>query len=452
MDKNQIIEYLKEKNIDKIKFAFADIDGILRGKVIYKQKFIDGLEDGYGFCDVVFGWDSSDTCYDNTQLTGWQTGYPDRPCRIDLNTFRTVPWQDNIPFFIGDFSKADGTDLHTCPRSLLKKIIAQSDEMGFYPEFAQEFEWFNFNETPQALQDKSFTKIQPLTPGMFGYSILRTSQQSAYYYDLFNLLGQFDVTLEGLHTETGPGVYEAAILHDHVLSAADKAVLFKTAVKEIASQHGIMASFMAKWTDTLPGCSGHIHQSLWSTDKKQNLFYSAADAHNMSDTFKHYLAGQLYCLPHLLPMYAPTINSYKRLVEGAWAPTTITWGFDNRTAALRVLHPSKNYTRLETRIPGSDSNPYLAMSAALASGLYGIKNKLPLEIDPTVGNGYQDTKNGKLQPNLYEAATDMKNSPIAKELFGEGFVEHFTQTRLWEWKQFAKHVTDWELKRYFEII
>jgi glutamine synthetase len=209
---------------------------------------------------------------------------------------------------------------------------------------------------------------------------------------------------------------------------------------------------MAKWTDSLPGCSGHIHQSLWDKGKTKNLFYSAGDAHNMSDTMKHYLAGQLYCLPHLLPMYAPTINSYKRLVEGAWAPTTVTWGFDNRTAALRVLHPSEKYTRLETRIPGSDCNPYLAMAAALASGLYGIKNKLPLDILPTVGNGYRDTKNDKLQPNLYEAATDMKNSAIAKELFGEGFVEHFTQTRLWEWKQFAKHVTDWELKRYFEII
>ncbi|OCX53359.1 glutamine synthetase [Mucilaginibacter sp. PPCGB 2223] len=452
MTKDQVIEYLKEKDIDKIKFAFADIDGVLRGKIIHKQKFIDGLQDGYGFCDVVFGWDSSDVCYDNTTITGWHTGYPDRPCRIDLDTFRTVPWEDDIPFFLADFSKAGGSDLHTCPRSLLKKIVAQSQEMGYHAEFAQEFEWFNFCETAKTLQEKSFTKIETMTPGMFGYSVLRTSQQSGYYYDLFNLLQKFDVTLEGLHTETGPGVYEAAILHDEVLRAADKAVLFKTAVKEIANRHGIMASFMAKWIDTLPGCSGHIHQSLWTKDKSKNLFYNAGDAHDMSETMKHYLAGQLYCLPHVLAMYAPTVNSYKRLVEGAWAPTTITWGFDNRTAALRVLHPSEKYTRLETRIPGSDTNPYLAIAAALASGLYGIKNKLPLDIAPTIGSGYQDTKNGKLRPNLYEAATDMQQSAIAKELFGEGFVEHFTQTRLWEWKQFAKHVTDWELKRYFEII
>jgi glutamine synthetase len=452
MNKDQILTSLKENDTKKIKFAFADIDGILRGKVIHYKKFIDGLQSGYGFCDVVFGWDSSDTCYDNVQLTGWHTGYPDRPCRIDLSTFRTVPWQENIPFFLGDFSNADGTDLPACSRSLLKRIAKDCEEMGYHPEFAQEFEWFNFRETPQSLQEKSFTKLESLTPGMFGYSILRTSEQGDFYNDLFNLLLQFNVPLEGLHTETGPGVYEAAILHDHVLAAADKAVLFKTAVKEIAYKHGIMASFMAKWNENLPGCSGHIHQSLWNKDQSKNLFYSADDVNQMSDLHKHYLAGQLHCLPHILPMYAPTINSYKRLVEGAWAPTTITWGIDNRTTALRVLHPSEGYTRLETRIPGSDTNPYLAMAAALASGLYGIKNKLPLNIPATVGNGYQDKRNGSLSSNLFDASNLMKNSAIAKELFGEPFVDHFIQTRLWECRQFAKSVTDWELKRYFEIV
>jgi len=448
MNEDQIISYLKENDIQKIKFAFADIDGVLRGKVIHHKKFTDGLQQGYGFCDVVFGWDSSDTCYDNVQLTG----YPDKLCRIDLSTFRTVPWNENIPFFLGDFSQADGNDLPACSRSLLKRIAAQCEGMGFHPEFAQEFEWFNFRETPKSLQDKGFKDMETLTPGMFGYSILRTSLEDDFYNDLFNLLFEFNVPLEGIHTETGPGVYEAALMHDHVLAAADKAVLFKTAAKEIAYKHGIVASFMAKWNETLPGCSGHVHQSLWDKDQTKNLFYSADGEHNMSELHRQYLAGQLYCLPYILPMYAPTINSYKRLVEGAWAPTTVTWGVDNRTTALRVLHPSEGYTRLETRIPGADTNPYLAMAAALASGLYGIKNKLELKIPATQGNGYKDKSNGCLSTNLFDATTLMKESAIAKELFGEAFVEHFTQTRFWECRQFAKSVTDWELKRYFEII
>lgn len=452
MNTDQIKAYLKDHNIQKIKFAFADIDGVLRGKVIHHQKFIDGLQDGYGFCDVVFGWDSGDNCYDNVQLTGWHTGYPDKPCRIDLSTFRTIPWNENIPFLLADFSKADGSALPACSRSLLKKIVRECDEMGFHAEFAQEFEWFNFRETPQSLQQKGFTGMESLTPGMFGYSILRTSLEDDFYNDLFNLLMRFDIPLEGLHTETGPGVYEAAILHDEALAAADKAVLFKTAVKEIAYKHGIMATFMAKWNEKLPGCSGHIHQSLWDKSRSKNLFYDASGEYNLSELHRQYIAGQLHCLPHILPMFAPTVNSYKRLVEGAWAPTTVTWGIDNRTTALRVLHPSHAYTRLETRIPGSDTNPYLAIAAALASGLYGIRHKLQLTIPPTQGNGYEDKRNGSLSSNLYEAAMLMKKSAVAKELFGEGFVEHFTQTRLWEWRQFGKSVTDWELKRYFEII
>lgn len=451
MDKVQIIKYLDDNKVDRIKFAFADIDGVLRGKVINRKKFLEGVESGLGFCDVVFGWDSADVLYDNVAVTGWHTGYPDQLCKIDLSTFRIVPWQDNIPFFIADFESS--TSAHVaCPRTLLKRVTAKCSELGYRAEFAQEFEWFNFKETPQSLEDKAFTKIQPITPGMFGYSVTRPSLYSDYNSDLFNLLEKFGVPLEGLHTETGPGVYEAAIVYDEVIKSADKAALLKLAVKEIAHRHGLMASFMAKWNGALPGCSGHIHQSLWDKKDGSNLFFDGADEYKMSDVMKHYVAGQLHCLPHILPMYAPTVNSYKRLVEGAWAPTTATWAIDNRTTAIRIINSAEKNTRIETRVPGADSNPYLAMSAALASGLYGIKNKLSLDQAITIGNAYADRQSDALPGNLFEASCAMRDSAIAKELFGEGFVHHFSQTRLWEWRQFSRHVSDWELKRYFEII
>jgi glutamine synthetase len=287
---------------------------------------------------------------------------------------------------------------------------------------------------------------------MFGYSILRSSQKSDFFHDLFDSLKKFNVPLEGIHTETGPGVYEAAILYAEVVEAADRAVLFKSGVKEIAYHHGLLATFMAKWNENLPGCSGHIHQSLWSRDGKQNLFFDKKSKNNISALLEYYIAGQLHCLPHILPMYAPTVNSYKRLVEGAWAPTTLTWAIDNRTTALRVLPAGPSSARLETRVVGSDSNPYLAMAACLASGLYGIKNKLKLKTPETTGNGYVDKKNGVLPRNLWDATQAMKSSALSTELFGKEFVEHFTGTREWEWRQFSKVVTDWELKRYFEII
>jgi glutamine synthetase len=195
-----------------------------------------------------------------------------------------------------------------------------------------------------------------------------------------------------------------------------------------------------------------MHQSLWDKAAKKNLFFDAKDKHNMSEVMKSYVAGQLFCLPHVLPMYAPTINSYKRLVEGAWAPTTLTWAVDNRTVALRVLSGGSKSCRLETRVIGSDVNPYLAMAAALASGLYGIKKKLKLNQPETIGNGYRDFSNGILPSSLHEATQQMKSSSIAIEILGEKFVEHFTMTREWEWRQHLKAVTDWEYRRYFEII
>ena len=216
--------------------------------------------------------------------------------------------------------------------------------------------------------------------------------------------------------------------------------------------HGIIPTFMAKWRADLPGCGGHIHQSLWDEDGKNNLFYDPKGRQNMSRLMESYMAGQLHCLPHMLPMLAPTINSYKRLVEGAWAPTTLTWAVDNRTVALRALPAGAQSCRLETRVVGSDTNPYLAMSACLAAGLFGIAKGMTLSTPETKGNGYRDAGAGSLPRNLWDATQAMKTSEVAKELFGEKFVEHFTQTREWEWRQYAKAVTDWEVKRYFEII
>src|SRR3954463_6915731 len=420
MTTKEITQYVKDHPSGKVKIAFSDIDGILRGKYISAEKFLSVIENGMGFCDVIFGWDAGDIVYDNVQYTGWHTGYPDCPAAIDINTFRKIPWEGDVPFFLGELKNEKGDSSPVCPRQLLKKIMSEAGSQGFSVFFSQEFEWYNFAETPQTANDKQFKNLTPLTPGMFGYSILRSSLENVYFTDLFESLKKFDVPLEGIHTETGPGTYEAAITYANILEAADRALLFKTAVKEIAYRHGIIATFMAKINENLPGCGGHVHQSLWDKSGKKNLFYDEKDKMKMSTLAKNYLAGQLFCLPHILPMFAPTINSYKRLVEGAWAPTTLTWGVDNRTVALRVLSGSSKSCRLETRVIGSDVNPYLATAAALASGLYGIKNKLELN-QATEGNGYRDFTHGTLPTTLHEATEAMKESEIVKEILGEKF-------------------------------
>lgn len=449
MIQQEIINYVNNHPSGKVKLAIADIDGVLRGKYISKQKFMSLLDGDLGFCDVVFGWDMADVCYDNASFTGWHSGYPDAKAKLDLSTFRKIPWENDIPFFLAEFIESAA---EICPRNVLKRVIEDADKQGFKPFFSQEFEWFNFEETPASIHEKGFQNLTPLTPGMFGYSLLRSSLRNDFMTNIFEQLTKFDIPLEGLHTETGPGVYEAAITYSDILSAADRAILFKTSVKEIANKLGIMATFMAKINENLPGCSGHVHQSLWDAEEKNNLFYDENTPNHISPLMESYMAGQLHCLPYILPMVAPTINSYKRLVEGAWAPTTLTWAVDNRTVALRALPLGKKSCRLETRVVGSDTNPYLALAACLAAGLHGIRHQLKLNQPATVGNGYRDISNGVLPSNLHKATQAMKNSDIAKELFGETFVQHFTQTRDWEWRQHAKVVTDWELKRYFEIV
>jgi glutamine synthetase len=451
MTNEEIVAELERSDVQKVRVAIVDIDGVMRGKVMHKGKFLSAVKSGFGFCNVVFGWDCADICYDHVDYTGWHTGYPDAEVEVDLQTYRTIPWEDGVPFFLGHFVKEGGKPLEVCPRQVLRQVIEKTEAAGYKPVFGTEFEWFNFRETPQSLHEKGFANMEPITPGMFGYSILRSSINSGFFSALMDDLLAFGVPVEGLHTETGPGVYEAAILYSDALEAADRAVLFKTGAKEIAYRFGIVPTFMAKWNVDLPGSSGHMHQSLQGAGGK-NLFYDGADPMKMSEVFRSYLAGQMLLLPELLPFYAPTINSYKRLVEGAWAPTRVTWSADNRTASLRVIAGGPKSTRLETRVTGADFNPYLGIAAALASGLYGVQNKLKLEDAPVVGNAYEAHDAVRLPANLYEAALKMKESELARELFGDGFIDHFATSRLWEWSQFQKAVTDWELKRYFEII
>lgn len=446
----------------KVKVAVTDIDGVLRGKYVHKDKFLSALAGGLGFCNVVFGWDAGDVCYDNARYTGWHTGYPDADVRLDLSTYREVPWDGGVPFLLGDFWNPGGAQpLDVCPRQLLRRVVAAAEAAGFDAAMSIEFEWFNFRETPQSIADKGYTRPEPLTPGMFGYSLLRLNQNRPFVNALMDEMLAFGVPIEGLHTETGPGVLEAAILYADPIEAADRAVLFKTGAKEIGHRFGILPTFMAKWNTDLPGCSGHIHQSLWErpagsgpggSEDPRNLFFDAQDPHRASPLLRSYVAGQMACLPEILPLYAPTVNSYKRLVEGAWAPTKVNWGVDNRTTALRVIPGSPKSTRLETRVVGSDCNPYLALAAALASGLYGVERKLTLAAAPVVGSGYKDDSAPALPRNLYEATMRMADSTLARDLFGAAFVEHFVATRLWEWRQFSKAVTSWEMARYFEII
>ena len=276
------------------------------------------------------------------------------------------------------------------------------------------------------------------------------ADQRGFFNALMDEMGAFGVPIEGLHTETGPGVYEVAIAFSGALESADRAILFKTGAKEIGKRFGVMPSFMAKWSQALPGCSGHIHQSL--SDGRKNLFFDARGRHAMSPLFESYLAGQVACLMEFAPMFWPTINSYKRLVDGFWAPVKPTWGVDNRTASFRVIAGSPKSTRLETRCPGADVNPYLAMAAVIAAGLHGVEKGLKLTAPPITGTNQGADHIPRAPRSLIETTRIFQRSEIARDWLGDTFVDHYAATREWEHRQWQDAVTDWELKRYFEII
>ena len=448
------LKAVEKSGAQKVKVAVSDIDGILRGKYLHIDKFKGAAEPypagGFGFCDVVFGWDSSDQCYDNTSVTGWQHGFPDALARLDLNTARNVPWDNNVPFFIGEFVNSDGSSHPLCPRQTLKKVLKRAEKLGVNPMCGMEFEWFNFLEDSHSWQHKKGVDPTPLTPGMFGYSLLRMNQNREFFNAIQDEMLQFGVPIEGLHTETGPGVYEAAIAFSDALTQADRAILFKTGTKEIGARFGIMPSFMAKWNAALPGCSGHIHQSL--SDGKKNLFADAKGRHGMSKVLESYLAGQVAHLMDFAPLFWPTINSYKRLVDGFWAPVKPTWGVDNRTASFRVISGSPKSTRLETRCPGADVNPYLAMAAVIAAGLDGVEKGMKLTAPAIHGTNGGAENIPRAPRTLIETTRNFQQSKVARDWLGDTFVDHFAATREWEWRQWLDGVTDWELKRYFEII
>jgi glutamine synthetase len=440
---------VEQRNLAHVKVGVFDVDGIMRGKYMSRAKFLSALESGYGFCDVVLGWDCQDQLYDNVQFTGWHTGYPDAPVRILPESCRPLPFEDDSLLFLSEFAPpAD----QVCPRGILRRVLERARGMGFEPYAGFEYEVFFFNETPQSVRQKHYRDLQPMAPGWFGYSVIRNSVGAEFYRQMLALCDTMDFGIEGLHEETGPGVIEAAIAYDGALAAADKAALFKTFIKVLAQRNALMATFMAKWSRDWPGQSGHIHLSLRSRDGKP-VFHDPAQPHSMSETMRHFIGGQQRLMPELLAMIAPTVNSYTRLIPGFWAPTDATVGVENRTCALRIIPGSAKSQRVEYRVAAADANPYVILSAALASGLWGIERRVEPEA-LVEGNAYERKfpESLALPRTLWEAAQRLKQSQAARDWFGEAFVQHFAATREWEEREFRKHITDWELARYFEII
>ncbi|MDP3767115.1 MAG: glutamine synthetase family protein, partial [Dehalococcoidia bacterium] len=408
---------------------------------ILSSHFLDGCR-GAGFpqCDVIFGWDIQEQLIDGLAVGSARTGFADIVMRPDLDTFRPVPWEEGAAAVVCDYTCEDGRPLPVSPRQVLRRVVERAEAAGFRPRMAVELEVRLFREDQESLRAKGYAGLQPLSPGLNCYSIHHASLDEDVVGRIRRMMIEFGVPVEGYSREHGEGMYEVNLYHADPLAAADRAMLYKSGAKEIAGLVGVVPTFMAKYDDRLDGCSGHLHQSLWSGDGSQNLFWDPDAPHHASEQMCAYGAGLLATLPELMPMYAPNVNSYKRFVPGSWAPTSLTWGFENRTVALRFVGGSPPAMRIENRVPGADVNAYLGFAASLAGGLHGIEQGLSLP-PPVSGDAYA-VEAPALPRTLAEALDRFGGSAVAREYFGEEFVEQYAAMRWWEVNAFRRAVTD----------
>lgn len=431
---------------DFVMLGYVDLDGLIRGKYVSRQKFDSICKKGGAFCSVVLGWDARDGLYENA-YTGWFNGFPDDDLRVVPQSRRTLA-EDGRDFHLLEFA---GDGRRICARRLAGRMIDKAAEAGFSAMAGFEYELFVFHETPASAMAKGYRNLTPLSPTTGGYSVLRSAANPWLFDGLMGLADTLETPLEGIHPEAGEGAMEFALAPCEALEAADRAVVFKTFSKAWGQRSGVMLCYMAKPIAGLPGCGGHLHLSLRKAGASAFLDPAAEDG--LSMTARHFIGGQQRYMPELLALIAPTINSFTRLAPGYWAPTAATWGFDNRTCSLRVIGDSDASLRVEYRPAAADANPYLVLAAALASGLAGVRDGIE-PTAPTRDNAYAADHPEALQfpTSLREAAARLRSSAMAREWFGDPFVEHYAASREAEEAACRAAVSDWELHRYFEMI
>src|SRR2546421_1669897 len=461
MEIAEVKQLVDSGKVEYVKIGASDIEGVFRGKRVAAQHFLNSLEDGFAQCDVIFGWDIAEAVLPNLKFSNWEHGFSDILMKPDLSTFALVPWEENVSCCMCELWTEHRDPVTISPRYVLNNVLERARSMGFEASSAAELEFRFFRETMVSLREKDYgPNLLPLNPGFNCYSISQASADEHLLGRIARMMRDYGIFIEGYNREHGPGMYEMNLRYDNALASGDKTMLFKAGVKEICHQMGLTASFMAKWNDQEDGSSGHSHVSLWDLSRERNLFWDENAEGHMSGIMRQFLAGVLEKLPEFMALYAPVINSYKRYVEGTWAPLNTTWGMDNRTCSIRIINNGRRAIRIENRVPGADANFYLVFAATLASGLYGIEQKLevPARLDgnaydaATVARALEKGHIRSLSRNLTEATDLFEKSEFAREYLGNDFVDHYTATRRWEVKEYEKAVTNWDRRRYLELI
>jgi glutamine synthetase len=427
--------------IDTVLIALCDMQGRLQGKRLTARHFLEEVvEHGAEGCNYLLAVDVDMNTVDGYAMSSWERGYGDFVLQPDLATLRPVPWQEGTAMVLCDLAWEDGTDVVASPRQILRRQLARLAERGWSANAGTELEFMVFRESYESAWHKAYRNLEPANLYNVDYSMLGTARIEPLIRRIRNAMEGAGMAVENSKGECNYGQHEINFHYADALRTADEHVIYKNAAKEIAAEEGMAISYMAKFDDR-EGSSCHIHFSLADGDRR-NAF--ASD----QTLFESFLAGQLACLRELTVLVAPNINSYKRFVEGSFAPTTVAWGQDNRTCALRVVGHGQGQ-RFELRAGGSDLNPYLALSAIIAAGLHGVDNQLQLE-PMYEGNAYHATDKPRLPTTLRDARDLFATSEVSRSSLGDEVVDHYVNAADVELTAFEAAVTDWERFRGFE--
>lgn len=439
--------WVEHDEVDTIIVAGVDMVGQLYGKREDAEIFLRDFSDGVHTCDCTMGWDIDRRLIDGLTIAGWDKGYGDIVSVPDYSTLRRWPWFEKTALVVCDTCDEQGALFPIAPRSVLRGQVERARALGFEVLAAPEVEFVMFQGTSDAAREAGYRDVKPVGGRRASYSIYRGSLDEWIKGPLRRNLKAAGLPVMGSRTEGGEGQMEINMAHADALTMADRHVLFKGAVREIAALHGVQVTFMPKWHEAHAGNGCHLHMSLWRDG--MNAFADGTRA-AMSDVMRHFLGGLMALTRELQYFFAPTINAYKRFRPHSFSPTTITWGINNRSAAYRMCGHGKS-ARIENRIPGADVNPHLMYAAMIGAGLYGIENRLEPIGSPIQTDAYDAPGAQPLHPTMIAAVDALDRSRVAREIFGDIVIDHYVRVARWEIQEFMASVTDWERQRYFEL-
>jgi glutamine synthetase len=440
-----LLDRIRDGAVDTVVVAFTDMQGRLQGKRLHGQYFVDHVV-GHGTegCNYLLSVDVDMNTVDGYAMSSWDKGYGDMEFVLDEQTIRLLTHLEGTAMVQCDLVWPDHSPVVQSPRTILAQQLDRCAEQGWTALAGTELEFIAFDTTYEQAWDSGYRDLTPVNQYNVDYSILGTTRVEPLLRSIRNHMYAAGLDVESAKGECNFGQHEIGFLYADAMTTADNHAVYKNAAKEIAAQQGKAITFMAKY-DAREGSSCHIHLSLRGTDG--SLVFWDEDTGERTKLYDHFVAGVLATVSDFTLLFAPNINSYKRFADGSFAPTTIAWGLDNRTCALRLVGRGAG-ARMENRVPGADANPYLALAAMIAGGLHGIEHELELE-EPLVGNAYTSGR-PKVPATMAAARETFASSAIARAAFGDEVVEHYTNMADVELASFNAAVTDWELRRGFE--